>query len=119
MAEQNIDYRDGEEERKKPYRYECPKHGGGYAALDECPKCAEESYLRDLGEQSQWIGKCKFCKKTPKTNFNEDGPEQHYIAVKNAFGLMNEQTEIEETLAEMCDECWEKADIYLKSQRKS
>jgi uncharacterized protein (DUF983 family) len=119
MAEQNIDYRDGEEERKKPYSYECPKHGGGYAALDECPKCAEEADLRDQGETSQWIGKCKYCQNSPKTTDPGDGPEQSFVVVKRGFGLMNEIAETEETLAEMCDECWEKADIYLKSQRKS
>jgi hypothetical protein len=49
------DEREYEEMRMKPYKWTCPIHGSGYAAIDECPKCMENSMKEDYDREFDWV----------------------------------------------------------------
>lgn len=62
------DDEDYQKEMAKPYRYHCPIHGDGYAALDECPKCMEEDAMKDehhIPSSICWT--CGSCESDPES----------------------------------------------------
>ena len=58
----NIDYRDGYDERMNPYYGKCPIHGNWKGPYDECPDCKKLSYDKDYNEVPNSIcWHCQFC----------------------------------------------------------
>ena len=54
----------------KPYRYDCKKHGKGWAEIDECPQCMNNDYL-DMIEMDNSCEGFELCAKNCE-NFDGD-----------------------------------------------
>lgn len=110
--------RDGEDETKNPYRYECSKHGGGYGPIDECPICMEQDYLEDLAHESDELY-CNICGKM-LTIYNDEGDGGFHgrYSIVSEFGGIGEWNK-EESFESFCDSCCDKVQGFIKELIKN
>lgn len=87
----------------------CPKHGGFTSNVDECPKCMEGSYWRDLSKMEENFR----CDKCHKRFFDHE----HWYEFHGVFGAVEDYPDNLESADEynsdmrICDECLNKLKI--------